>query len=673
MALKYLSNIDLGGLQIQNAKPYVITTTDQTNLANSSHASFLGTGAGAQGQMYWNSQTKTLLLWKGTGFVVLDGSGDISSVSLVSDSGTLTDNAGAVSFTISGDTGISTTASGTTLEIDLDDTAVTLGTYGSSTSIPNFTVDQQGRITDAGSNSITVGDATITIAGGTDLEINTAASANGAFTTNQGTNETITLDHSDVTRTDASNATSTLAFGGTLTPFTALGSSSKGHVTSSQKTVFTLPSLGTGSGTALEGDTDILNVSNAHLLTALANLESTSGAANEEITIGTDSGDTVKFTGSIKMEENSSFLATQFTFEDPTSGKPLVVLKNTNADTAGATLRFTKDGSSSAADNDEIGQIEFKHDDSGNVQHKYAAIQAFSLDVTNNDELGKLKLGVSTGHTTNSYQDGLVIQGHATDDRVDVVIGNGTTSVTTIAGDLTITGTTTTVNSTDVEIADINITVAKGATTSANANGSGITFSNWSSAPVLSWDHSNTRLNVNKAFHVAGNITLAANATVDGIDIGVDVAANTLKETNVDTNLSITGTTGARTIVSSDGTNAIIPIATTSVSGVMSAAQVTTLNTATTPAEVLAQIEATNTVIQITGDGSDVDFDLTHNFGTKLVSVEILDYGDNGTGATYATVHADVTRPDDAYVRVIFAVAPSATQDYKVLLKKFTV
>ena len=372
------------------------------------------------------------------------------------------------------------------------------------------------------------------------------------------------------------------------------------------------------------------------------------------------------------MQENSSFLATQFTFEDPASGKPLVVLKNTNADTAGATLRFTKDGSSSAADNDEIGQIEFKHDDSANVQHKYAAIQAFSLDVTNNDELGKLKLGVSTGHTTNSYQDGLVIQGHATDDRVDVVIGNGTSSVTTIAGDLTITGTTTTVNSTDVEIADINITVAKGATTSANANGSGITFSNWSSAPVLSWDHSNTRLNVNKGFHVAGNITTTG--TVDGIDIGVDVAANTLKETNVTTNLGISGTTGARTITSSDGTTtAIIPIATTSVSGVMSPSQVTTLNTATTPAEVSAQIEATNKVIQIVGDGSDVDFDLTHDFGTKLVSVEILDYGNNGTGATYATVHADVTRPDDAYVRVIFAVAPSATQDYMVLLKKFTV
>ena len=44
------------------------------------------------------------------------------------------------------------------------------------------------------------------------------------------------------------------------------------------------------------------------------------------------------------------------------------------------------------------------------------------------------------------------------------------------------------------------------------------------------------------------------------------------KVSNVTTNLSITGTTGARTIVSSDGTNAVIPIATTSVAGVMSKA-----------------------------------------------------------------------------------------------------
>ena len=163
MALKYLSNIDLGGLQIQNAKPYVITNADQTNLGDSNHASYLGSSA--EGQMYYNSQSDSFLIWKGTAWLALDGAGDITGVTLTADSGNVSDASGAVSFTISGDTGISTSASGSTIEIDLDDTAVTTGTYGSSTSIPNFTVDQQGRITDAGSNSITVGNATITEAG----------------------------------------------------------------------------------------------------------------------------------------------------------------------------------------------------------------------------------------------------------------------------------------------------------------------------------------------------------------------------------------------------------------------------------------------------------------------------------------------------------------------------
>ena len=617
MALKYLSNIDLGGLEIQNAKPYVITTADQNNLADSNHASYLGTGAGNQGKMYWNSQTKTFLLWKGTGWVTLDGSGDISSVGLTADDGnSISDDNGSVSFTISGDTGISTTASGSTIEIDLDDTSVTAGSYGSSTQIPSITVDQQGRITAASENSITVGNATITISGGTDLQINTENSANGAFTTNQSTNETITLDHSTTSRTNSTES-GDIEFGESFDVVKTVGSSTTGHVNAVTTKTWTLPSLGTGETDALAGNTVVDNVSNSRLLTALANLESSGGSANEEITIGADSGDTIKFTGSIKMEENSSFLAPQFTFEDTTSGKPLVVLKNTNDDAAGSTLRFTKDTSNSAADDDEIGQIEFKHDDSGNTQHLYASIQGFAKDVTANDEIGKIKIGVATGHDTNSYQDGIVIEGHADDNRVDVTIGNGTDSVTTIAGDLTVTGSTTTVNSTDVSIQDVNITVAKGATTSANANGAGITFSNWTSAPVLSWDHSNTRLNVNKNFHVAGNITTSG--TVDGIDIATDVAANTAKVSNVTTNLGVTANGTSLTVTSSDGDNASLPAATTSAWGVMTDEMFDTLAGAQNASNVTESIDARTKSVTISGDGSDTDFDITHNWGTRLV------------------------------------------------------
>jgi hypothetical protein len=63
---------------------------------------------------------------------------------------------------------------------------------------------------------------------------------------------------------------------------------------------------------------------------------------------------------------------------------------------------------------------------------------------------------------------------------------------------------------------------------------------------------------------------LAGNTrTISSTEIG-NISDNNDKVTNVSTDLSITGTTGARTIVSSDGTNAVIPIATTSVSGLLS-------------------------------------------------------------------------------------------------------
>jgi hypothetical protein len=64
-------------------------------------------------------------------------------------SGTL--NLSTETFSIFGGTGITTTANTTadSITITLDDTAVVANTYDSTTGIPGFTVDEQGRLTDA--------------------------------------------------------------------------------------------------------------------------------------------------------------------------------------------------------------------------------------------------------------------------------------------------------------------------------------------------------------------------------------------------------------------------------------------------------------------------------------------------------------------------------------------
>ena len=69
---------------------------------------------------------------------------------------------GTDTLTISGDTGITTTVTDNEISIDLDNTAVTQGTYGSSSQTPVFVVDATGRITSATNvNSVPSGALTI--------------------------------------------------------------------------------------------------------------------------------------------------------------------------------------------------------------------------------------------------------------------------------------------------------------------------------------------------------------------------------------------------------------------------------------------------------------------------------------------------------------------------------
>lgn len=126
-----------------------------------------------------------------------------ADLSIAGDTGTDTVVLLDDTLTISGNTGITTGISNNQIDIDLDDTAVTPGSYGSQTAIPTFTVDQQGRLTFA--NTVPVA-TVLNISGntgsdGVDLLADTLnfSSAGGINTT--VSNNDIQIDPADFTIT----------------------------------------------------------------------------------------------------------------------------------------------------------------------------------------------------------------------------------------------------------------------------------------------------------------------------------------------------------------------------------------------------------------------------------------------------------------------------------------
>jgi hypothetical protein len=125
----------------------------------------------------------------------------------------------------------------------------------------------------------------------------------------------------------------------------------------------------------------------------------------------------------------------------------------------------------------------------------------------------------------------------------------GTLSSLTVSGNasvgnLTITGTTTTVNSTVVEVADLNITLAKDAATAVAANGAGITVAG--AGATLTYQSTGDKWSFNKDLVVSGA------TTVNGALVATSVSAGTIGNSGA----TLTGTlsTAAQTNITSVGT-----------------------------------------------------------------------------------------------------------------------
>lgn len=131
-ANKHVTELNIGSLALEasgGSGQVVTSISTSTTLAGAS-----------------NSQLVTALAAK----TYIDSVVTAQDLDFAADSGTGAIDLDSEVMTFTGDTGITTSASGNAVTIDLDDTAVTPGSYGSTTQIPTFTVDQQGRLTAAG-------------------------------------------------------------------------------------------------------------------------------------------------------------------------------------------------------------------------------------------------------------------------------------------------------------------------------------------------------------------------------------------------------------------------------------------------------------------------------------------------------------------------------------------
>jgi len=127
------------------------------------------------------------------------------------------------------------------------------------------------------------------------------------------------------------------------------------------------------------------------------------------------------------------------TFESANSDDPIFTLKNTSNDSSNATqMIFVKDRGVAPAVGTNIGEVRFVGEDSGQNSQEYGGFLC-EIDVaTNGQESGQFGIWVATHDGELQY--GLQLTGGSEEDEVDVSIGQGVNSVTTIAGNLSVTG-----------------------------------------------------------------------------------------------------------------------------------------------------------------------------------------------------------------------------------------
>jgi len=180
---------------------------------------------------------------------------------------------------------------------------------------------------------------------------------------------------------------------------------------------------------------------------------------------------------------------------------------NISVSKVGNELRFS--AASSYGDSDVTDHINDLGVISGSSQVDATSVTNFDSNVKDklNDELVVSSSAQISNYNTFLEKEAPTHSNESNLDSIDQDLANNDNvqfADLVLTGDLTVQGTTTTLNTQELTIEDKLLSVASGSTTTAAADGGGFHISGANAS--ITWDNGNSRLEINKSTHFTGNV-----------------------------------------------------------------------------------------------------------------------------------------------------------------------